>query len=301
MERVTYPGIDNPIFVDDLLAADQAVLTAAATLTDLRAPDFAIINGLDFDGSTNYGAGVVWILGQFYFCAGCTTGQFLSGTAVPQLSEGFDDGNSRNIYSSFLATASNAGGAGFSPQFAGSMDTYRAGAKRLMLAVNALQVVAAALGTAAYLNVGSSSGTVAAGDDPRMPYTAPQLDARYAQRVNVIEKGTATPYTPAGPNDPLNKGYGDTTYIAVLAKGFNVLGNADPSGGTTHTISFGKTLPSAFYKVDFSIESNSVNPANDTYYTPVIRNKTTTSFDMYFREASGAAQNITVAWSAVPE
>lgn len=301
MERVTYPGMDNPIFVDDLLAADQAVLSAAAALTGLEATDFAIISGFDFDGSTNYSAGVIWLYGQFYYCAGgCTTGQYLSGSVVAQLSEGFDDGNSRNIYSSFIATSSNAGGAGFSPQFAGSMDTYRAGSKRLMIAINALQIVAAALGSAAYLNIGTGPGTVMAGNDPRAPYTGAQLDARYAQQVQVIIKGGGTAYTPTAPTDPVNKQYADNVGIQKLAQGTTNVGDIQ-TGGTTIVCSFGQTLPNTNYMVLFSLEGSaaSFNDASSLYPDIPTALKTQLSFTMKFLEGVGTTQNLVVKWTVI--
>jgi hypothetical protein len=289
--RETYAGIDNPIFVDDIQAADEMVLAAAKAMSGLNNTDFAIVSGLEFDGTTNYAAGIFYLNGQFYYIStGCQTGQFLSGSVVPVLSEGFNDGNLRNIYNGYVGSASNAGGAGFSPVFADSMDTYRISGKRLMLAVNALQVIALMLKGAAFLDVGQSAGTVAAGDDPRMPYTAPQLDARYAQRVNVIEKGTATAYTPVNPNDPANKLYVDSKGSNRFAAGSLHIGDIGSNGGH-FTVSLGVIAPNANYIVCISITSGAPNPYDDASLVYAVKAKTIISFDIYLFEVRGDGQN----------
>lgn len=288
--RETYAGIDNPIFVDDIQAADEMVLAAAKALTGLNDTDFAIVSGLEFDNTTNYSSGIFYLNGQFYAIGGCQTGQFLNGSIVPYLSEGFNDGNPRNIYNVYQGNAWNAGGDGFTPVFNGSMDTYRISGKRLMAAVNTLQVIASMLKGAAFLDVGTSGGTVAAGDDPRMPYTAPQLDARYAQRANVIEKGTATPYAPVNPNDPTNKQYVDSKGSNRFAAGSFHVGDIGSNGGH-FTISLGGIVPNANYIVLPSITSGAANPFDDASLVWAIKAKTIISFDIYLFEVRGDSQN----------
>lgn len=301
--RVTYAGIDNPMFVDDIQAANEGILAAAAVLTGMGPTDFAIISGLNYDGSTNYSAGVFYLNGQFYYLSGgCTTGQFLTGGPQPGLSEGFDDGNNRNIYNLYEGQASNAGGAGFSPVFSGNMDIYRAGAKRLMQAVNSLQVVAAALGAAAFLNVGNVAGTVMAGNDPRAPYTAAQLDARYAQIVNVITKGGGVAYTPVAPTDPVNKSYVDSVAITKLASGRTVVGDI-PTGGIMVSLSFGKTLPNTNYMLVFTAVSLGTASNDATTHTPAMidGSKSTTSVSIRIQEGVGVTQNLAYDWFIIPQ
>lgn len=295
--RKTYAGIDNPLYVDDILVANQAVLDAAKALTGLGDADFRIISGLDFIAGipNTYTAGIFYLNGSFYFVpAGFAEGLYLTTNVQDTLPEGFDDGNSRMIYSIQFGQTTNVP-AGASPQMVGNMNPYRVGAKYLGDTVAAFNNVVLALGGAAFLNVGQVAGTVAAGDDNRLVYTLAQLDAKYAQRVNVIEKGTGVAYTPTGPNDPVNKAYADATSGHRLASGSTFVGDADPGGGATHTIPLGLTI-SVPYTVLFSIFSASVNPGNDLFHSVNVRSKGTTGFDLYFREVAGVAQDVTIDW-----
>lgn len=92
--------------------------------------------------------------------------------------------------------------------------------------------------------------------------------------------------------------------LIKIASGTMNLGNADPNQsnaglGRTLTINLGKTLPNTNYMAMVSVVSQSANPQNDLYHQVNIRNKTVSSFDVYFREASVTVQNISLDWVVV--
>lgn len=297
--RQTYAGIDNPIFVDDIQAANESIMSMAMVLAGFHPDEFAILAGLEWDGTVNYSAGYFILGGVIYYIAGgCKTGQYLTGSQINILSEGFNDGNPRNIYLGFVGNAWNNNVGNASPEFLNSMDIYRASGRRLMNAVNAIQTIVANLKGAAFLDVGSSAGTVMAGDDPRAPYTAPQLDARYAQRANVIEKGTAVDYTPAGPLDPVNRKYVDTTGMRILASGsFNP--GPLPGGIFDGSVSFGTNIGTTNYDVIITLQSVNSNVDIDNFHAPLWYNPQAIQVSIHLHQASGGSHNVIVHWKIV--
>jgi hypothetical protein len=68
--RKEYPGVGNPRFVSDIVAANQATIAAMKALTGLGNTDFAIISGLVFTAGTpngTYSSGVFYLNGSFYY------------------------------------------------------------------------------------------------------------------------------------------------------------------------------------------------------------------------------------------
>src|ERR1700761_7468476 len=123
--RLTYPGIDNPLYVDDVEAANEAVLQGLAMAMGLGPTDFAIISGLNFDGSANYSPGWFYLNGLFYYMATpFVAGQALGGSTANAVFEAFNDGNTRPIYSLYEAQLGITPGGQFSPLFEGNMNTY---------------------------------------------------------------------------------------------------------------------------------------------------------------------------------
>lgn len=301
-QRLHYDGIDNPIYDQDIQVAMEAVLQAAMMLTGMEATDFAIIWGMDYDGAANYTAGLFILNGVIYWMPnGFQSGQALGPNVTVLLAENFDDGQGRTIYNqnSAIVAAYNAGTT--TPVFGGNMNAYRVGGKALLTQVNFLLTVAAALGSAAYLNIGSTAGTVMAGNDPRAPYTAGQLAALFAPYNGVIIKNAGTPYTPVAPTDPANKGYIDGIAVIILAKGRTTLGDI-PAGGISLAISFGVTLPNINYQLVFTLVSLGT-PANDaTAHTPTVidSSKSTSSLLLRFQEGVGTIQDIAIDWTLIP-
>ncbi len=306
--RITYPGIDNPMYDSDVKVANQMAISMVQALAGLGPADFAIISGLDFVAGVpnTYTPGFFYLNGQFYFQAtGFTEGNFLTPNATETQNQGFNDGNSRNIYlvNLGLITPSNVGPGPFTPAFSGNMNASRMGNKYMAAAIVSLLATQAALRGAAFLNVGQTAGTVAAGDDPRLPYTAAQLAALFVIPIEVILKGDSNPYTPVGPNDPLNKNYGDTTYVKFLAKGRTAVGDV-PSGGTTIGLNFGVVLPNTSYQVHVQIVSLSpgINVFDAAVSMPAIidNTKTTSGISVRLQEAAGGTQNIALDWYVLP-
>lgn len=298
--RVTYPGIDNPIFDDDIKAADQGILAAVAAMSGLGPADFAIISGLEYitTGPNTFNPGIFYLNGTFYFiAAGFNEGLYLTPSVLPALSKGFDDGNNRVIYNTQFGITSvlNTGAGPYTPQFMGNMNQYRMGGKTMLANINALLTIAAALGNAAFKTVGTTPGTVAAGDDPRLTYTAAQLDLRFAQIVNVIIKGAGTAYTPLAATDPANKGYVDGSSARRLADGTLHVGDV-PGAGILITVSIGSTLADTNYMVLGQLVSNSVGPGTDEIFVPLIRTRATSFFTVWFEETFPNTQNLDWDW-----
>jgi hypothetical protein len=227
--RKQYPGIGNPRFVSDIVAANEAVIDAMKALTGLNATDFAIITGLDYTPGApgQYGIGVFYLNGNFYYVGTVfSEGLYLAPNPSDTMTQPFSDGVSREIYT-LLTGNSTSNSAGATPIFSGNMNTYRIGLKIVNGNVLAMQATLAALGNAAFKNVGTTPGTVAAGDDQRFGYTQGQIDSLFARKANVIEKGTNTGYTPTGANDPVNKQYADAAMGAKLLWLGNVYSNGD--------------------------------------------------------------------------
>lgn len=299
-KRISRPGLGNPAFVDDILAANQSVLDGLGYL--FSNTPFAILYGLIYTQGApgSYSTGIVWINGQFGYVTGShQEGLYLNVVTQDTLPKTYSDTNQYNTYTLLQVTASNAPQPGSSPQLIGSMDQWRMDFSTLKQAALSAAEMLSELGNSALLDVGITANTVAAGNDPRLVGNTAYFDGRFAQRTAVIEKGTATAYVPAEPNDPVNKAYADQ-FVKILAKGYKVIGDADVAGGTSITIAMGVTLPDTNYAVIWSLESYAVNPAVDTFYQLTIRNKTDTSFDVRFREAQTGIQNVNLAWYIIP-
>lgn len=301
-QRVTYPGIDNPMYDQDIEALTGMLLQAVQASLGIDVGDFFIVSDCIYNPGTNqYSSGIVFMNGSFYAVTGpFPAGSFLIPSTVNVLTVNFDDGQARPIYQEQVSIIAQAAGAGGSPQFVGNMNQYRIGNKYLQAAIVSLLATQAALGAAAFLPVGP--GGVASYTDPRLVGDANFFNTTYALQTAVILKGGGQVYTPQVPTDPVNKGYVDNNFVNILAHGYTDLGAPDLTGGTIHTISLGTTLGSASYKPIFTLESLAANPAYDTFYNVNYRNRTTSSFDLYFRGAQiSGNEHIAVNWFIIPQ
>lgn len=211
-KRKEYPGVGNPRFVSDIVAANEATIDAIKAITGLGNTDFAIITGMEFTAgspSGTYAAGIFYLNGAFYYQgASFSEGLYLAPNPTDIMPKPFSDGNSRLTYT-LLSGISTSNPTGSTPIFSSTMNQYRIGLKTINGNVLAMQATLAALGNAAFLNVGTTIGTVAAGDDPRFGYTQGQIDSLFAKKADVILKGAGTAYTPTAATDPVNKQYAD--------------------------------------------------------------------------------------------
>lgn len=225
-KRIEYNGMNNPRYVTDIVSANEAVLDAIKSLSGLTDVDFAIISGLAYTiGSPNtYQPGIFYLNGDFYIMEDSfTENLYLAPGVTELLPQPFEDGNNRTTYKVYYAvTTSNSSGS--TPQFTGNMDSYRIGNWKLKSDITTLQGVMATLKSAAFLEVGSTAGTVMAGD---YTYSKATLDSSFANKAdksNVLLKDNTTAYTPAGDYNPATKLYADQ------AQGFKLLWLGDFSG-----------------------------------------------------------------------
>lgn len=196
IERIYYPGIDNPLFIQDIQVANQAATYGIAMLSGLGITDFAIISGLDYVlGTTNtYTSGFIFLNGKFYYIANSfNEGLYLKANIQPTLSEAFTDGNSRNIYNEYYAATSVTSDPTYSPQFIGNMNVYRTGNKYLRDSLQPVLSVISSLGTAATRNVGNNPGNV---PDAGTVYTQAQVNALLIQRTPSVVGVTMHIYDP---------------------------------------------------------------------------------------------------------
>jgi hypothetical protein len=242
-KRKEHPGVGNPRFVSDIVAANEATIDAMKALTGLGATDFAIITGLEYTAGTpngTYAPGIFYLNGLFYYLgASFSEGLYLAPNPTDVMPQPFSDGNSRLTYT-LLSGISTSNPTGSTPIFSGNMNQYRIGLKTINGNVLAMQATLAALGNSAFRNVGNISGTVAAGDDPRFGYTQGQIDALFAKKTDVILKNAGTVYTPSGPYDPATKLYADSAAGVKLLWYGQIYGN-----GTSFKIAGPLTVTSA--------------------------------------------------------
>lgn len=200
-KRKQYAGINNPRFVGDIVAANEAVLDAMIAVTGLNPVDFAIISGLTYvPGIPNtYTAGIFYYNGTFYYQpTSFIEGLYLTPNATDIMPQAFEDAVSRKIYNVQYGKTVAVPGA-TSPQFTGTMDQYRIGTKNLKNAITILQGIAASLGTAAYEDIGTGAGQVMAADDPRFLHIY----------NNVLTLDNTGVYVPSGDYNPATKKYAD--------------------------------------------------------------------------------------------
>lgn len=295
--RLSYPSVGNPVYVSDIQAANELTLDGLTALTDLPNPGFAIISGLKYAGG-QYSQGVVWLNGTFFYSFNVLTeGLYLSPVGLPLLNKPFSDTNSRFIYSEFrVGPSSNPESA--SPLFVGDMNAYRIGLTDLKNEIATIEAELLTLGNAAFKNVGTAAGTVAAGDDPRLVGPLSFFDNRYAQKVNVIQKGDAPGYIPVTPGDPVNKAYADRS-VQKLASGVFAVGNVGGTTGTTLTVPIGLNVGRNDYIIAHHMHGAASNPYDDCSVFWVFRNETNISFDIVLFEARPDTQVLTLKWTLI--
>lgn len=173
--RKYYPGILNPVFLQDIEAANQGLQDAIAVVTGMNNTDFAILSGLDYIlGIQNtYTPGWIYFNGQIYYISTSFNELlYLSPTPTDTLSETFEDTIARNIYTINYATAVNTT-PGNTPQFSGNMNVYRIGLKYFQNVIALLQTKTANLGTAGNADLGTGAGQVLTADQT---YTQAQVN-----------------------------------------------------------------------------------------------------------------------------
>lgn len=297
--RQSYAGVDNPRYVDDIVAANDLVTTALAALAGLGPNDFAILQGLVYDQANNqYGPGFYYLNGQVYNqTATFAAGLYLVPTLQDAMQKGFPDGTPRYTYKLFLSQATN-NPAGATPIFQGNMNQNRVDSRTISGFISVIQQRLIQLGGASNLNVGTTPGTVAAGDDTRFGYSRADIDAGFAKKNQVLlTDHSSALFTPSQPQDPATKAYVDSLGSAQKLGGGHVQVGDIGGGGQTITVSIGSTLNNNSYFVGTSITSGKVaNPYDDTSVILAIKNKTIISFDVVMFEVRGVSQNFGFDW-----
>lgn len=301
--RKSYPTLGNPAFVDDVVAANELTLDGFAAITGLSNPGFCILTGLVPNGG-QYGPGVFYLNGFIYYMPDIfNEGLYLTPVLVDTLPKPFSDTNSRPIYTLLQATAtsdSTGGGAGATPIFNGSMGTYRFDLNSIKQALIAIQNTINVLGTAAFADIGTTLGTVAAGDDIRFGYSVAAADAKFATKLSVLLRGNTggnnTGFIPTDNFDPATKKYVDDNSAKILARSAAPTHVGDiPGGGIQITVPLGLTLSGTSYMPFVTFYSNGT-PHDDTSFSFTVLNRTTNGFDIRLQEWFGATQNVSFDW-----
>ena len=210
--RKSLPSVGNPVFIDDILAANQLTIDGLTALTNLPNPGFAIISGLAFiAGSPNtFTPGVIWLNGFFYAInAGFSEGLYIVPQNQDTNNEPFSDAVNRPTYTLYIGTSTNVP-TGASPVFSGNMNAYRIGNNDLKAALTALQAQFATLGAAAFAGIGNTGGTVAAGNDPRFGYTVAQINTLFQTIANSLSLNQTAVFLPTpGSYEPATALYAD--------------------------------------------------------------------------------------------
>lgn len=125
--RNAYAAIDNPLYIQDITAANQGVLDALTAIAGLGSSDFAIFSGFVFtepiSGPNFYTPGICYINGTWYYQPDeIEEGQFLQANITGIMPYTFTDSVERPEYD---VNYTQAGNSGISPIFSGSMDQYR--------------------------------------------------------------------------------------------------------------------------------------------------------------------------------
>lgn len=291
-QRNEYPGVGNPRFVSDIVAANQAVIDGIKAITGLSNTDFAIISGLDFVSGTpnSYTIGIFYLNGLFYSMdAPFSEGLYLAPNPTNIMPKPFEDGVSREIYKTYngMATANPTGA---TPVFSGNMNAYRIGLKSLSGYIASIQSVISSLGAAAFSNIGNTPGTVAAGNDSRFGYSQATIDNLFARKLQVLLLDNVTPYTPVNPYNPATKAYAD----AASGEKLMWLGNISSDGLTisklagTLNVDQVDHLGAGGYRVyhhmgdtNYFVRGIGVDPANKTTSPRAIINGDSETFEVW--------------------
>lgn len=264
-KRKQYPGLGNPRFVSDIVAANEAVIDAMIALTGLGPTDFAIIAGLAFTPGSpgNYGAGIFYLNGSFYYTGGFQENLYLIAGSIDTESQPFSDANARNIYTLLQGLTSSSPVSGSSPQFTGNMNAYRISNSYINSSLLTLQTLYGNLKAAAFANIGTTTGTVAAGDDPRFGYTKAQADSLFALKNSVLLFGNTNTYTPTLPYEPATKKYADESQGSSLLW----VGNIDATAAVVTKLGpSASTIIVTATRVSTGVYNVSHNIGNTNYY-----------------------------------
>jgi hypothetical protein len=123
-KRLEYSGVGNPLFITDIVNANESLLTAMQSICGLGATDFRIISGLEYSTGA-YSAGIIYYNGLFYNClVGLVENKYLTISTSDIETKIYSDSSTHATYRCYYATQSNIQ-YGTIPVFTGDMNSYR--------------------------------------------------------------------------------------------------------------------------------------------------------------------------------
>lgn len=142
--RLQYPAIDNPMYVTDVVCADQQTLDAITAVCGLGPTDFAILSGLEYtvaiSGPNYYTPGVFYFNGVWYYQPfEVNENDYLKANITPIMPYTFSDSVIRNTYQLNFAQSTTSP-TGATPQFTGDMNAYRISNQYLADQIKILQL-----------------------------------------------------------------------------------------------------------------------------------------------------------------
>lgn len=143
--RISYPSIDNPVYSQDIVAANQEIQSAIAALAGLDSTvSFAILGGLDYtipiSGPNYYTTGFFWLNGVIYYQnVDFDENLYLIADVTQIMPYTFSDAVTRNLYQVNLSQTSGSPTSA-TPQFSENMNQYRISNEYLSTAIQILQV-----------------------------------------------------------------------------------------------------------------------------------------------------------------
>lgn len=139
--RLSYPAIDNPVYSQDTVAANQGILDMVSALAGLGASDFAIFSGLVYTPGTpnTFTAGFYYLNGTWYYQPSTfNEGLYLTANITGIMPYTFEDAVSRPTYDENLSQSTTSP-SGSTPMFSGNMNAYRLDNKTLLAEIKVLQ------------------------------------------------------------------------------------------------------------------------------------------------------------------
>jgi hypothetical protein len=135
--RLPQATIGNPLFVTDIVNANEDLLESLAVIYGFASNGFAILSGFDY-GSGAYTGGVVYMNGQFYKCVnGLSENKYLTPNVQDVYNKLFSDTNNYPTYRVYQAIESSSQWGGM-PIFAGNMNQYRISIKKVKDYISAI-------------------------------------------------------------------------------------------------------------------------------------------------------------------
>jgi len=308
-ERIVYGNITNtnpskaggePVFVSDILATQQEANASVRALAgiDYTNDSFFILQGLNYDGSS-YTDGIIYFkadadeAGRFYFVAAFDKGNaILPDAPTGENAKLYTDAVIRPTYNYFTASPSAYSIGVTTPLFTGDMNVYRLANVFLKSQVNALNVIAASLKSAAFKD---ASATAANGIVPLWDNVYPK------NQVLPITGGTLTGgltlnADPTSALQAATKQYIDNNYIKILAKGYTHVG--DISGYATKDIALGTTIL-VNYKVIMTVWNSTNTDGRITWFIDSLNSNSTSFRVAYQAMVDSGTQDLYFDWFVI--